>query len=297
MINITEKDLEKLKKIGNGQFGEVYQVNENTAYKIYFKEINHKKKGKIKNPALVNPIYRLKKLKKYGKYVKNTDFFIDYVYIDGIFGGISIPYYNGITLNKTKDFDLNKKLDIANQLIDNEKELINNGIYHNDIKLKNAIVVDGIVKIIDLDDTYTHIPFLIKEPDHITTNNSLYQTVIDLFEDKPPFLEGLYDYLGRKPGKASSDLTMLYHYLSEKRKKDDYLIIHPNTNIEDIKSLLKEHQYRIIYLEDENISDNNYQFEIILQYRKNNIALYDIVESNNLENYMKNYNIGKCLIR
>ena len=97
--------------------------------------------------------------------------------------------------------------------------------------------------------------------------------------------------------KASSDLTMLYHYLSEKRKKDDYLIIHPNTNIEDIKSLLKEHQYRIIYLEDENISDSNYLFELILQYRKNNIALYDIVESNNLENYMKNYNVGKCLIR
>ena len=273
MINITDKDLEKLKKIGAGQFGEVYQVDENTAYKIYFKKIN---------PALVNPIYRLKKLKKHGKYVKNTDFFIDYVYIDGIFGGISIPYYNGITLDKTKDFDLNKKLDIANQLIVNEKELINNGIYHNDIKLKNAMVVDGIVKIIDLDDTYTHIPLLIKEPDEIATKQALFQTVINIFEEEPLFSKGLYDYLERKPGNASSDLTMLYHYLSEKRKKEDYLIIHPNTDIEDIKSILKEHPYRVIYLEEENISNDNYLLELILQYRKNNIALYDIVESNNL---------------
>jgi len=297
MINITEKDLEKLKKIGEGQFGKVYQVDEKTAYKIYFKEINHTKKGIIKNPALIQPIHRLKKLKKHGRMVKNTDMFIDYVYIDGKFGGISIPYYSGITLDKIKDFDLNKKIDIADQLIVNEKELIQNGIYHNDIKLSNAMVVEGKVKIIDLDDTKTHIPFLIKDPDEIATKHSLHQTIIDIFEEKPLFSKGLYDYLERKRGNASSDLTMLYHYLSEKRKKENYLIIHPNTDIEDIKAIIKENQYRIIYLEDENISNNQYLLELILQYRKNNIALYDIVESNNLENYMTNINVGKYLVR
>ena len=84
MINITEKDLEKLKKIGEGQFGKVYQADEKTAYKIYFKEIKHTTKGIIKNPALIQPIHRLKKLKKHGRMVKNTDMFIDYVYIDGM---------------------------------------------------------------------------------------------------------------------------------------------------------------------------------------------------------------------
>ena len=297
MINITEKDLEKLKKIGEGQFGKVYQVDEKTAYKVYLKEINHTKKGIIKNPALIQPIHRLKKLKKHGRMVKNTDMFIDYVYIDGKFGGISIPYYSGITLDKIKDFDLNKKIDIADQLIVNEKELIQNGIYHNDIKLSNAMVVEGKVKIIDLDDTNTHIPFLIKDPDEIATKHSLHQTIIDIFEEKPLFSKGLYDYLERKRGNASSDLTMLYHYLSEKRKKENYLIIHPNTDIKDIKAIIKENQYRIIYLEDENISNNQYLLELILQYRKNNIALYDIVESNNLENYMANINVGKYLVR
>ena len=138
---------------------------------------------------------------------------------------------------------------------------------------------------------------MFKELDEIITKQALSQTVIDLFEEKPTFSKELYNYLERNPGISSSDLSILYHYLSEKKRKNDYLIIHPNTDIEDIKSMLKEHPYRIIYLEEENISNDNYLLELILQYRKNNIALYDIVESNNLENYMTNINVGKYLVR
>ena len=102
--SLNSVDLEKLKKLGAGQYGEIFQVDDKTAYKIYFDKIEIKKNEYIYNPALYNPVNRLKRLKNNGKNVKNTDFFLDYIFsYYGEFRGILIPFYGKLTLINAVD--------------------------------------------------------------------------------------------------------------------------------------------------------------------------------------------------
>ena len=305
MINITEKDLEKLKKLGKGQYGEIFQVDDKTAYKIYFDKIEIKKNEYIYNPALYKPVNRLKRLKNNGKNVKNTDFFLDYIFsYYGEFKGILIPFYGKLTLINALNYSFNEKINIVYQLIENDLELIDNRIYPKDLKLNNVMIVNGKAKIIDLDDVKTSTTRFFKDSfEEARAISALCDTIInflgDKISDKKEKIKMLYDCLERNIPNTNMDLNGLNHYLNEKKRQYDYLLINNNTDLETVYSLIADHTYRILLQVDCEINNNNYEYLIdkILQYRKNNIALYDIVESNNLENYMTNINVGKCLVR
>ena len=159
MVNITSEELNSLEKIGSGAFGTVY-FKDYKAYKIYHEMIKTDNYIIEKNPSLKFREIKVKRLLQRSKKLKHTDLIEDIIYIDGSFGGIVMPYYDGETLLNTKNKPLKEKIDISKELVRNAKELTKNRIYSLDCSLKNIMLVNNEVKIIDLDDYNTEVTIL-----------------------------------------------------------------------------------------------------------------------------------------
>lgn len=86
MISISKKDLLQYQKISFGKYGTVYQINDNTAYKIYHLYTVDKEGFETLNPALQVSKKRLENIMKRNKEIKYSDLITDYIIIDGHFG-------------------------------------------------------------------------------------------------------------------------------------------------------------------------------------------------------------------
>ena len=100
MVSIKSKDLLDLKRVGAGNFGTIYK-NGDKVYKIYHQMVRTEYDSFCPNPSLKLDKSRIIKYTKLDKKLLYTDLVKDIIYVDGKFGGVVMPYYDGETLLNT----------------------------------------------------------------------------------------------------------------------------------------------------------------------------------------------------
>lgn len=286
MIYLKKEDLDDLKILGSGRFGVVYQKDDKLAYKIYIPSL-YDEFGQVRqNPVFNTSNIKYLKLIDKSKNLRLTGGIIDTICIDGKFGGVCIPYYNGKILSHMMDEDYSLKIDISKQLVESARELSHHFIYPFDYKLNNIMYENGNVRIIDLDDNHTHV-FTIPNP--IFHSISVY----GLAETIQTFL---YEYkhlplpkdISRQLGRFHEHMPITFHgidkYLQHKEITRSFLSIDEKDNLGDIESLLRDENYNIIYSVDDRLDSVEYQ-RIINNLRLYNIPLYDFVLKDKLSSY------------
>lgn len=300
MIFISRKNLLGYQKIGSGKYGTVYQIDDNIAYKIYHPYIINKEGYKIMNPALQNSLRRLKLLIKKQKKIHHSDLVKDYVIIDSYFGGVCIPYYDGSTLENLSNVPYELKRDISKQLVRNNKELKKHHIYPLDYHLGNVMFSNGEAKIIDLDDPLTRIERIPSLLFSLISMGRLNDTIQDFFQEYHYhcYPKEILKLLEHKNVKYSNKENWLTTYLNDKEKLQNYLLIDEFTNIETIKSLTRDNQYRILLIINPTMHTNKYLVNKLLNLRANGIYIYDLINPQDIETYFENFPVKeKVLIK
>ena len=295
MIEITKRQLEQFEHIKTGRYGSVYRVNEDTAYKIYRPSFYGPDGNVMVNPSLKYPNSRLKLLKSKGKDLKYTDVFQDYIFMDGSFVGIEIPFYQGIYLYHTNDLTFPQKVDSARQMVRNAKELHHHFIYPDDYKLDNMILdKNGCVRFFDLDDILTKvylIPNLLLDYD---CSYGMHETILALFgENIPkPFGKEVKKALDRGYEKPSGSYSKMYDYIDRKNLLKSFIEIDENSDLSYLKSFLGTYPYTILYRIPDNspTEDDYFYFSIIQKLREKGIFLFDFVPfSDTPDEYSSNF--------
>ena len=141
VLNLKEEDLKYLKLVGMGAEGAVYQLRDKII-KIYNEPEEHNLK-KIKYLCKIQPK------------IKNTEFIIGKVNIDGEFKGVIQKYFKNYYTIDILDYsmNLNQILCFYIKLLQCIKELTDNNLYPSDLYYKNILIkfINRDVKIIDLD--------------------------------------------------------------------------------------------------------------------------------------------------
>lgn len=291
MIFLTKKDLNNYEQIGSGKFGIVYQVSDTLAYKIYNETILNKNGFVEVNPALYRSIFYFIKVKRCNKKLKYTDLFQDTIYLDGKFGGIAIPYYQGCTLQTFANSPYKLKKEISKQLIRNNQELKSNFIYPTDYHLGNIIVIDGQAKIIDLDDPLTHITMLPNPILEGISKSRLNETLQDFFGeyDYTSYNHTVEDYLERKRYKERKLNNWLEGFFKEKESIKDYLLMDEESDLETIKELLRNKKYRILYIIKKRCNNDEEIINIIQALERENIHIFDFIIEKKKDRYFTNF--------
>lgn len=293
MININSDDIQNYEYIAKGNYGSIFRVGD-MAFKIYHVYIKDSYGEKYNNPELQNQKLKLLKVKhliNLGKKVKATGLIEDVIYVDNRFKGVSLPFYDGETLNLLLNSPYQVKKTISSQLIDNTKELIRNNIYPGDYKLNNIIFSNGKVRIIDLDDRETKILFTLFNYD--STMCGLTNTIIEFMQDsyyeifKKDKVERYISF--KNPFKVRS-FRGLERYLDEKDKEKNIIFIDNSIDFKLLKKVSNQ-KNRIIYV----ISDND---EIDINSVEENLRIlkgvgteiFDITYDECKRNYLNNYN-------
>ena len=243
----------------------------------------------IINPALSISKRRIKRIIARSKKVKNTDLASDFVVLDVFFHGYVLPYYDGKTLDKVKNLTYAEKKKISLDLVDNDQELKDNHVYSTDYHTNNIIVVDGKVKIIDLDDPLTHYTILPNLALSKLSMGRLNETIRDFYDEFDTTLYGCYtlDRLQRvRPG-YSNNSRWIDNYLQEKEKIMDYLIVDRDTDIDLLKELLRNHRFRVLY----SLQDINYDetVRVVEYFKDNDVELFDFILEEKEDNYFSNF--------
>lgn len=298
MISIERDELEKYDQLGSGKYGVIYQVDDNIAYKIYKETIMGKDGYPMINPALCASKARLKRLLNRSKRLQYTDLIQDIILIDGYFGGVCIPYYPGCTLETLRYSNYDLKKDISRQLVRNNQELKNNLIYPLDYHLGNVMVVDDTAKIIDLDDPLTRICRLPDLIYSLSSSGRLNETIQDLFGefDVTLYNKSLFKKLQRKRSSRNSSSNWLENFIKEKESLNDYLLIHSGSNLEEIKELLRNHSFRVIYVLKEKPDNSNLLPAIIEFFKKEGITIFDFVLEEKLNHYFLNFPVDNKVL-
>ena len=224
-----------------------------------------------------------------------TDLCSDVVFVDGEFAGICLPYYEGELLLDLMDSPFESKMDISRQLVRNSRELTDNCVYPYDYKLKNMMLVDGEVKILDLDDIITKYSLLPNPYRKRKTIRGLDETIKTFFGeyDRCHF----YDFndgeeLSRPRYRLSSNYEGINEYLKEKEKKSKFLIV-------DYKLLDDDTIPLLLGLKDYRIIVTYYGIEygkvkppkILSRVISHNGSIFDFVQYDKLDSYFTNYNV------
>lgn len=293
MISLRREDLLKLDCIGAGNFGTIYK-NGDFVYKVYKEMVKTEYGFLCKNPSLKLDKIRINRMMRLDRKLKYTDLVKDILFIDGKFGGVVLPYYEGETLVKTKDDFIKDKFDFAYQLVRNSEELTDNNIYPNDYKLNNIMVVGGDIKLIDLDDYFTlvcRIPYSFRKKDVVL---ALDETIKAYFGENCfyPFAKDVVKLLGK-------DLTSNYtyqdvtHYIDDKKKKYNYVFINEEVDFYKNIELLRNNDYRTVYVY------SGYDYNLIGENIKNilnlGINLYDVTSSIKLKSYIQSIMYDECI--
>ncbi len=293
MITVKKEDLDDLKKLGAGKFGAVYQKDEETAYKIYFKSIADECGFAHDNPSLLLSKSRFKRLIKKSKELFYTGGVLDIINIDGEFAGVVIPYYEGETLSNLMDIPIRDKVFIANQIITCSKELFSNNIYPFDYKLNNVILSNNQVRLIDLDDVHTHVCHTPNPIGHLISINGLNEMLETFFKEhrRTYVPRNISKQLLRNNGRFSITHKSLEGYIKDKFRERDFVLIRDDSDLDEIKELSKH--YNVVYI----AHMDQEEYPIVDLLREENIPLYDIVKENKVEEYSEIENTGKVLIK
>ncbi len=293
MLSLNKSDIRNLESLGSGAFGTVYRLDDNRAIKVYHETVESLLGNYKKNPQL-KKIDRALRIKRIGKKIEHSDLIQDLLYLDGNYAGIVIPFYDGVTLNNMMDVPIDLKVDISKQLIRNCEELTSNNIYPLDFKLNNIIYVDGEVKILDLDDTFTKYYLFKNERQRRRVVIGLDETIKTYFSEYrySTYNSLLRYYLTRKIPEDESEYSEINNYVEKKEEGDNYLFIDINSDIDIIKSITNSGNYKIIILYDH----SEYDVEVFAKYldllERNGIYVYDILRRNEFDFYFNNNKIN-----
>ena len=303
MVSLSRSDLRSLEYISSGTFGSIYKKDDNTAYKIYHDKIKTQYYQLVDNPALEDhnrPHYYL--LLQRRDSIKQSGLIKDKIYMDGFFGGVAIPYYDGPELSET-DLIIKDRIRVSRRIIDKMKELNRHLIYPTDLKTNNILLVNGEPELIDLDDVRTH-AFIYPSPLFYTfSKNATARTVRAIIEKgHHPLTDNAYDQIERTKHKKATSYNSIEEYLREKEKEKTIIYIDKNTDIDTLKDNTSSYRERLVYVLD---NDEKYTEDKILERLKvYQIPLYDFVEIDKQNKYREIESIkeefeyrGKSLVK
>lgn len=297
MIRISNDDLQNLERKGSGTFGTIYKVDDNTAYKIYHVTVADDYSGRaIYNPTLSIPRVHYTELIKRSKKLKYTGGIKDIIYVDGQFGGVCIPYYDGVKLNTLMDEPLNVKIDLSRELIRNCKELTGHFIFPTDYKLNNILLSDGKIQLIDLDDKRTHVFFTPCVLIRSLSINALGETIQTFLKDfdRYPLKNKVTKELDRPKCFYSNKYYKIEKYLDEREKTRNFLFVDDDTEIDDIKEFVTMYGYNIVYLLNCRLSNTDEYLKIIQSYREKGLKIYDFCLKDRLDKYFEIENTNEA---
>ena len=285
MVNINKKELSRLQKVNQGNFGSIYR-DDDKAYKVYFDDVKTIYGTITSNPMLKKRVIpRLNRLISLSHSVKNTDLIYDMLYIDGKYSGVVMPYYNGVDLNKLLNNPLESKISLAKELVENSKELSSRYIYPMDYKLINMMLVNGHVKLIDLDDVFTKVSVI---PNPILNREAIIgldETIKTFFKEGRYFayLDGVNELTTKEKPKCNTTYDGISEYIKEKEKPYTYLVLDNKSDID--ADVINDPNTRVIisFDSDYNLDEiKNY----ILELNRKGIQVYDIISTHVLNKYL-----------
>lgn len=297
MINISKDDLNSLERIGSGTFGCVYKKDDDTVYKIYYKNVSDHTGFAVSNPCLYLPKRHFNSLKARLNNVDNVSHIKDFIYVDGAFGGISLPYYEGETLNNVMDYPLKLKIDLSKQMIKINKDLTKKLIYKTDHKLNNMVLSDNKVKFIDLDDVKNH-PFFV--PDLLFRTsciNGLGETVQTFFKIHKhlPIPISVSKDITREKWFYSPSYKRIDKYMDYMEEEKNIIFINSETDISKLKELLSRHPLKIVYVVEKKNDEKEY-LQIINKLKEENIQLFDFTIYDKMKNYSDIENVKESYL-
>lgn len=292
MIHISEKDLDSYRNISCGKFGNVYQVDDDTAYKIYIPILYTSWGGEYKNPALKFSKKKFDRLLKAGKTLQYTDVLKDIIMINDKFAGISLPYYDGGIITNIISKPYSDKMNVTKQLIRNAKELYAHSIYPLDFKLNNIMMKDGNVKIIDLDDPLTKVDGHLNKKHLKKSTIILGDTIYTIFNEfhVKPYTRAITKQLAKPYPDETMNLSDIDKYIKHKESDIPFLILDSSSDIQRLKRLLNSHEFRLLYkCSDKNYNDLYYQ-QFIDYFENQGITLYDFMGYDHfIDYYLQDY--------
>ncbi len=289
MISISREDVINYELIRSGGFGSVYKVD-NLAYKIYHPKI-HNVMGIVRdNPVLTLSTGRFERLQSRSKDLLYTKSIQDYIYIDGHFGGVVLPFFEGSLLREYKHASFQLKRNFSNQLIRNHQELQRNLIFPYDYKLNNVIVNDNEIKIIDLDDVLTSIPIYPTFYHYMKSNYSLSKCMIQLFQDNWNSASYQFrEYLQNTKIKPTYSVDDLKHQLEKKEEEHNFCLLNSTS-----KNIPIHPTYHYLFSYDENDSKEAI-YQIIDKLYQKGIILFDILTEEKKEDYFEQFHTNICI--
>ena len=295
MMSIASSDLDNMNCYRAGTYGMIYQLNDDTAMKIYKKLILADDGNYYLNPVLSRKLSNYQYMIQKGKNIKYSDLLRDVVSVDGQILGVLIPFYDGKTFASYCVSSFDFKYDLAQELIRNAEELTNHFIYPTDYKLNNLMVFNNHAKIIDLDDTctkYCHIPhpFYFKE-----SMQTLNETIQDFFDVHP--LKGYSAFLKKELEVGffpyCSSYSKLSNALKELGTKNDYCVVSNDSDSDSLSSLPRN--FKFLYKTPSFIMGDDYYYHIIEEFRENGYSLYDFVTDKDIIFFPSNHAVSNLL--
>ena len=291
MVYLREVSIDNLERLGAGAFGSVYKLNDQFAIKVY-----HPKVRDSFGPPITNPMLRKKKramrIRTIGKELEYTDLIKELLFIDGEYAGVVIPYYDGSILSEMMSSPFSLKMDISHKLIRNCGELTDHHIYPMDFKLNNMMYVNGEVKLIDLDDTFTKYLLFTSKFHEMDCIGGLDESIKTFFGE---YMYSYYNdllafYLTRERPDSGCSYEDILDYLSSKEKPEDFLFVDTSSDIETIKELIRNKRYKIVLLFDEDKYDGENIRNYLEKLDDNDIDVYDMIRRTDFERYLTNNN-------
>lgn len=298
MINITSMDLNNLEKVLGGTYGVVYRNNDK-AYKIYRPVCKSGYGISVSNPMRRYRKHRINRMIRLNGKLKYTDLCSDVVFVDGEYAGICIPYYDGETLNNLMNSPFELKMDISRQLVRNSQELTRFHIYPYDYKLNNMILVDGEVKILDLDDRLTKYRLLPHPHCAKKAINGLDETIKTFFGEIDRYhfsqLQEGQD-IERPRYEPNYDHEGIIRYLDDKQKKRRFIIVdYKLLDEETIVRLAGLAGYKIIVTYPGREYREVPAQKIISDMMSHYGRVFDFVSYEKIDNYFCNHNVRELI--
>ena len=290
MYKLSKEDLKKMDRIGRGVFANVY-LKDGKVFKIYNEKIKAYNDflgitSVVPNPCLRYSKFKYDYLKKKNSKLKYTDLIDDTLFIDDIFSGVVMPYYEGKTFKEYNREPIETKLSMLKKLIRNAKELTDNHIYPLDYNNNNNIILSGDnVQIIDLDDKLTkiinplYIDSSIKELD-----GAIKSFIGDIdYNDYTHIDKEYIESFMTKPKETKNDTYgKIKNYLDRIIIKNNYIFLSNVTDIDKNLEVLRNPNYRIVYMYD---SNNNVEKDMV-HLMKKKINIYTIIPKKNMTDFL-----------
>lgn len=289
MIKIKKSELEQLEKISTGGNGAIYRVG-NYIYKIYKPYTKTSYKEEIPNPSLKYRPLKLHRLMSIDKKIKYTDLVQEIIFVDGKFGGVVLPFYNGQILSETMNLPIEEKIKISREVVRNSSELTYHHIYPMDYKLNNIMLSDGHPKIIDLDDWTTKVKFRLHPLRKALCIEGLDETIKTYLSEYRgiPLSGEVKEKIRKIPNQPNYSYNGILEYLDEKSQIHNYIFIFESSDIKSNLRLLHDDKYRIILSFKDFYFDDSHIKKYLEKLNYYGIDIYDITTLNRIDDYINN---------